>query len=113
MTARLCRAALSLVLLETALTASAHAGQAPVPRQPPPPRPPVVARREAQPLTPEQQQRRTERRAAAATARQAAAKEAAVHQRAFRDTFEQGKAAKLAAENQRVRAEIARLSREQ
>ena len=44
MTARLCRAGLSLVLLGTALTASARAGQAPVPRQPPPPRPPAVAR---------------------------------------------------------------------
>lgn len=65
------------------------------------------------PLTAEQRQHVMERRAVSKTAREAALKESVAHQQVFRASFEKEKSAKLAAENERVRAEIARLSRAQ
>lgn len=73
----------------------------------------AVARQKPQPLTAEQRQHVADRRAASKKAREAAFKESVVRQQAFRSTFEQAKAQKLAAENERVRGEIARLSRGQ
>jgi hypothetical protein len=73
----------------------------------------AVTRQKPQPLTPEQRQHVADRRAASKTAREAAFKESVVRQQAFRATFDQAKAQKLAAENERVRGEIARLSRGQ
>jgi hypothetical protein len=73
----------------------------------------AASRQTPQPLTAEQRQHVMERRAISKTARDAAFKESVERQNAFRASFEKGKAAKLAAENERVRVEIARLSRAQ
>ena len=74
---------------------------------------PAAKPRQASPLTAEQRQHVMERRAVSKTAREAALKESVARQQVFRASFEKEKAAKLAAENERVRAEIARLSRAQ
>jgi hypothetical protein len=71
----------------------------------------TAVRKTSQPLTPEQQQHVRERLMASKAKREADLKAAAVRLDAFRAAFEKRKADALAQENERVMAEIRRLSR--
>ncbi len=79
--------------------------------QNPPPSGQTVARKKSGPLTPEQQQHVREHLMASKAKRESDLKAAVVRLDAFRAAFEKRKADALAQENERVMAEIRRLSR--